>query len=231
MVHPPELEVLGLLWAIASDCWKNAAGELSLSISIGVGKGLTAVLSRSCCRGPASGRGMDPIGGARHSPIAKRLSPYTTAVSSVAVACRVECSKGLIHGSPPDWSWTHHPTWAGTIPQADATARCGLGLRTGYRCCIPAAIIEVNRRVCSIVSSRPSFARGRKAPTPVHVLARTLLVQPNAEILAYRQGFDTPLDCDTLAVRSVEGTGPACTLELTARSKPVRVSNRGYTCR
>ena len=54
------------------------------------------------------------------------------------------------------------------------------------------------------------------APPPAPVFPQTLLVQPNAEILAYRQGLTPALIATLSRFARWKGLGPACTLELTA---------------
>ena len=56
------------------------------------------------------------------------------------------------------------------------------------------------------------------APTPpaAHAFSQTLLVQPNAEILAYRQGLTPSLIATLSRFARWNGLGPACTLELSA---------------
>src|SRR6185295_12289463 len=55
---------------------------------------------------------------------------------------------------------------------------------------------------------------GGPEPAPPPAFPQTLLVQPNAEIIAYRQGL-TPALIETLSrFARWKGIGPACTLEL-----------------
>jgi hypothetical protein len=56
---------------------------------------------------------------------------------------------------------------------------------------------------------------GEKEPTAPPAFPQTLLVQPNAEILAYRQGLTPGLIAALSRFARWKGIGPACTLELT----------------
>jgi hypothetical protein len=58
------------------------------------------------------------------------------------------------------------------------------------------------------------FANGPE-PAAAPVLPQTLLVQPNAEVLAYRQGLTPSLISLLSRIAAWKGIGPACTLELT----------------
>ena len=115
------------------------------------------------------------------------------------------------------WLWEHHPSWSGLLSSANAgndwLATLTLSLLH------PLRLVEVQRgenhgvrlsdlgrhllQAASLPATSPSFPQ-------------TLLVQPNGEILLYRQGLTPSLIAKLSRFARWQGIGPACTLELNA---------------
>jgi hypothetical protein len=118
------------------------------------------------------------------------------------------------------WLWEHHPSWAGGLPPAAAKDR-GAAWAAGYLLGVayPLRLVEAAPAEDGWVVRLSALGRHlyANAPEPPGVPAfpQTLLVQPNAEILAYRQGLTPGLIGTLSRFARWKGIGPACTLELT----------------
>jgi hypothetical protein len=115
-----------------------------------------------------------------------------------------------------EWLWTHHPSWAGVLPDAGAADR-GAAWVSAFLLGVayPLQLVEVSGELVRLAPlGRHLFANG-PAPANPPAFPQTLLVQPNAEILAYRQGLTPALIATLNRFARWKGLGPACTLELT----------------
>jgi hypothetical protein len=157
-----------------------------------------------------SGRGWQPDAGAAR--------PHVSA-SLLAMLLLSRLSDGQwAHAESIDtWMGKHHPYWNGSADQPVGMVPFLLGAAYLLR----------------LVQSRPG-ARGktlvRLSPTGRWVLGlaerppasptfpQTLLVQPNLEILAYRQGLTPSLIVALGKFATWKGLGPACTLQLEPQS-------------
>jgi hypothetical protein len=119
-----------------------------------------------------------------------------------------------------DWLWSHHPSWAAAVPKDAAHDRGaswvrGLLLGVAY----PLGVVEVTGAGGSELVRLSALGRhllfGEKEPPAPPSFPQTLLVQPNAEVLAYRQGLTPGLIAVLSRFARWKGIGPACTLELT----------------
>ncbi len=119
-----------------------------------------------------------------------------------------------------EWLWAHHPSWSGGLPK-DAQGTRGTGwveaLLTGVL--YPLRLVEVatdNGMSATLTDlGRHLFADAPKPADPPD-FPQTLLVQPNAEIIAYRQGLTPALVASLTRFARWKGFGAACMLELTA---------------
>lgn len=116
-----------------------------------------------------------------------------------------------------EWLQTHHPYWTNESVRPSrqqpwvATFLLGLGY--------PLRLVQVRQASDTEPLVRLSPA-GRwllgqaEMPPPPAVFPRTLLVQPNLEILAYRQGLTPALVARLSRIATWKTLGPACTLQL-----------------
>jgi hypothetical protein len=121
-----------------------------------------------------------------------------------------------------EWLWAHHPSWSGTLA-ADAQKKQGApwveALLLGT--CYSLRLVEVMPHSDGSAAVRLSdlgkhlLAGGPKPPEPPN-FPQSILVQPNAELLAYRQGLNPSLIGKLTRFAKWKSLGPACTLELTA---------------
>ncbi|HSQ57646.1 MAG TPA: helicase-associated domain-containing protein [Gemmata sp.] len=115
-----------------------------------------------------------------------------------------------------EWLWTHHPSWAGIIPDGGVEDRgaewvAAFLLGVAY----PLQVVEVAAGLVRLSPLGKHLLAGGPAPLNPPAFPQTLLVQPNAEILAYRQGLTPALIAALSRFARWKGLGPACTLELT----------------
>ncbi|MFO0849010.1 MAG: hypothetical protein U0871_10725, partial [Gemmataceae bacterium] len=119
-----------------------------------------------------------------------------------------------------DWLWEHHPAWSGTLPK-DQIKSHGRGWVEAYLLGVayPLQLVEVAQadgwKVRLSAFGRSLLAGGPEPPAPP-AFPQTLLVQPNAEVLVYRQGLTPALIGELSRFAAWKHLGPACTLELSA---------------
>jgi hypothetical protein len=117
-----------------------------------------------------------------------------------------------------DWLWEHHPSWAGTLPKGEDRVR-GRGWVEAFLLGVafPLGLVEAAQpdgwRVRLTTLGRHLLAGGPEPPAGP-AFPQTLLVQPNAEVLAYRQGLTPALVTRLSRFAEWKGLGPACTLQL-----------------
>src|SRR5439155_3429027 len=111
------------------------------------------------------------------------------------------------------WLWEHHPSWAGGLTKESGTAWVEaflLGMAYQLRL-VEAKPAGRGWRVRLADLGRHLLAGGPE-PAPPPAFPQTLLVQPNPEVLAYRQGL-TPAPIGSLSrVARCKGIRPAFTL-------------------
>lgn len=114
-----------------------------------------------------------------------------------------------------EWLWSHHPTWAGVLPTGtnDKGAVWVRGFLLGVAYAL--GVTEASGELVRLSAFGRYLLLGEKEPPAPPAFPQTLMVQPNAEILAYRQGLTPSLIAALSRFAGWKGIGPACTLELT----------------
>lgn len=115
------------------------------------------------------------------------------------------------------WLWAHHPYWSGTLSEAEAATGGHLWVNSWlYAVPIPLQIVETwQGRVRLTPLGRWYFQGGGDVPAlTAPPFPQTLLVQPNAEIIVYRQGLTPSLAAELTGFAQWKRIGPACVLEL-----------------
>ncbi|MCI0703145.1 MAG: helicase-associated domain-containing protein, partial [Planctomycetia bacterium] len=79
----------------------------------------------------------------------------------------------------------------------------------------PLGLLEVSGEALRLSPFGRHLLAGESEPSTPSVFPQTLLVQPNAEVLAYRQGLTPALIAALSRFARWKGIGAACTLELT----------------
>lgn len=114
------------------------------------------------------------------------------------------------------WLVEHHPWWAGRRA-ATGVPQFLLGLAYQLRLVQATPKTDSGWLVRLSPSCRWLLGLGEQPPTPT-AFPQTLLVQPNLEILAYRQGLTPELIGRLTLFAGWKSLGPACTLQLQAES-------------
>lgn len=204
--------VLALLWAKAVGLLTERDGALE-----------AAAFSRSW-EGPLFGllaelfaalplvEAWDPLSGYTPSDNTSSLSATPTAGFLALLLARTFVSPEAI----AEWLWSHHPSWAAALSAEEAKER-GAGWVRGllFGVAYPLGVVEVNEEFVRLSAFGRHLLFGDKEPPAPPSFPQTLLVQPNAEILAYRQGLTPNLIASLSRFAKWKGIGPACTLELT----------------
>jgi hypothetical protein len=115
------------------------------------------------------------------------------------------------------WLWHHHPYWAGVLPPVEAQeGGRGWVERWLHTIPLPLQMVEIwNKRVRLTPLGRWYFQGAGESELPnLPSFPQTLMVQPNAEIIAYRQGLCPSLVADLSTLALWKRIGPACVLEL-----------------
>lgn len=206
--------VLALLWAVEAGLLHEADGELRANpfpaawdaSLLPVLTQLFAALTRLEAWTPLTG----------YAPGDTGVSPLPSAGLLALLLVRNWTEPAAVAG----WLWEHHPSWAGTLPKEAEKTRGRawveaflLGVAYPLRL-IEAAHAEGGWVVRLADLGRHLLAGGPEPATPP-AFTQTLLVQPNAEVLAYRQGLTPGLIGVLSRFARWKGIGPACTLELT----------------
>jgi hypothetical protein len=208
----PEPGVLALLWSEATELLEETDGELRAApFPVTWDVGLIPTLVDLFAALPRL-EAWDPVAGYR--PGDNGVSPFpSAALLSLLLVAR---GTGVDPAAVAAWLWDHHPSWAGGLTKDSGTAWVEaflLGVAYHLRL-VEAKPAGNGWRVRLADLGRHLFAGGPE-PTPPPAFPQTLLVQPNAEVLAYRQGLTPSLIASLSRFARWKGIGPACTLELT----------------
>jgi hypothetical protein len=115
-----------------------------------------------------------------------------------------------------DWLAARHPAWKGKKPATIGVAAFLLGIAYSLR------LVQANKAAGGWVIRCTPLARWlfgvAKHPPKLAAFQQTLLVQPNLEVLAYRQGLTPELIAGLSKVATWKTLGPACTLQLEPHS-------------
>ncbi len=216
----PDIGVLTLFWALGSGKLAIIDGELTLpkDSRTAAGRSLSEEVVELFAA-IATIEAWDPLHGYRvlegqlsALPSASLLLALLLAAAKPGQWCRAEPLAA--------WLWEHHPAWQNGLntaaQQAGGTPWVeSLLLGVFY----PLGIVEVAEHEGRFIRLSPFgrslFAGEAKIPEAPAFL-QTLMVQPNAEIIAYRQGLTPTLIGRLSRFARWKSLGPACTLELTA---------------
>lgn len=215
----PDPGALVLFWAQAAGQLEEHEGELRAKPIADGAESLWDVLERMLAALPLI-EAWDPLGG--YAPNETGLAAFPSA----AFLCLLLLAAGsrkptdaVPPGAIATWVWDHHPSWAGTLPPA-THKEFGKSWIEAFLFGVahPLRLVETveapdGRRVRLSDLGRHLLAGGLE-PAPPPAFPQTLLIQPNAEVLAYRQGLTPELIGTLSRFARWKGLGPACTLEL-----------------
>lgn len=220
LVVLPDIGVLTLFWALGAEQLAIIEGELTLpkAARTATNRPLTDELV-VLIAGLSSIEAWDPLLGYR------LIEGQLSAVPSAAVLLLLLLAKaepGQWCESAPlaAWLWEHHPSWQnGLSPEALQLRGTPWVESLLFGVFYPLGIVEVVERGGRFIRLSPFgrslFTGGPKVPD-APAFPQTLMVQPNAEIIAYRQGLTPTLIGRLSRFARWKSLGPACTMELTA---------------
>ena len=219
LVAVPDPGVLALFWANAAGLLDEKDGELHAGpFPERWGSQLGPALA-DLWAGLTAVEGWDPLAG--YAPSDDGLSTLPSAgLLAVLLVARVPAGGWADSRAIAEWLWEHHPAWGGAL-SPDAQKVRGLPWVEAFLLGVayPLRLVEANSggHVRLTDFGRHLLAGGPE-PAAAPVFPQTLIVQPNAEILAYRQGLTPALVAKLTRFARWKGVGPACTLELTPES-------------
>lgn len=221
LAKAPDPGALALFWAAAAGLLQETNGELQARpLPDSWESPLPAVLADLFAAWPHV-EAWDPLAG--YAPSDTVMSPLPSAallsLLLLARGGRKPAESWFAPAAIARWLWDHHPSWAGTLPQAihkDYGLPWVEALLLGVF--YPLGLLEALEtgegvRVRLAELGRSLLAGGPE-PAPPPAFPQTLLVQPNAEVLAYRQGLTPALIGSLSRFARWKALGPACTLEL-----------------
>jgi hypothetical protein len=156
-------------------------------------------------------------------PEAMGLAPFPSAgVLSLLMLASAPAGRWVAPSDIAEWLWAHHPSWSGAL-ESEAQKSHGAGWVEAFLLgpCYSLRLVEALPNSEGPAAVRLSdlgahlLAGGPKPPEPPG-FPQSVLVQPNAELLAYRQGLNPSLIGKLSRFAKWKALGPACTLELTA---------------
>lgn len=218
-VRVADAGVLALLWAVAAGLLADEGGELRAVPFPAAWEGtLSATLTDLFAALPRV-EAWDPLAGYNLSDTGLSPTPTAGFLALLLLAKRARTapdSPWVSVAAIAEWMWTHHPSWAGMIP-AEAAKDKGTGWVMAFLIGVafPLQLVEVAGELFRLSPLGRHLLAGDREPANAPTFPQTLLVQPNAEILAYRQGLTPTLIGNLSRFAQWNGLGPACTLVLT----------------
>lgn len=206
-----EAGVLALLWAKAAGLLTERDGSLEAGTFSPAWDGPLPNLLAELFTALPLVEAWDPLAGYAPGDDSLSLSPMPTAGFLALLLARDWGSPDAV----AEWLWSHHPSWAAVLP--GGTADKGAAWVRGYLLGVayPLGIIEVAGDLLRLSAFGRHLLLGEPEPPAPASFPQTLMVQPNAEVLAYRQGLTPALITSLSRFAKWKGIGPACTLELT----------------
>ncbi len=144
----------------------------------------------------------------------------TTALQLMAILSRQEATHWTNARELAEKLWEFHPAWPSTLSK-DAQRDYGTTWVVAFfeQIALPLRIVEAHaedRTHYRLSEFGRHVTLGCPEPTAPAIFPQTLVVQPNAEVLAYRQGLTPSLLAKLSSFATWKQIGAACTLELNA---------------
>ena len=217
LVEVPDAAILVMSMGMATGLFVAESGELRAgTFPVSWDTGLTAVLTDIWSALPGI-TNWDPL---RGYGVAETREPFPI-VATVAI---------LLLAAQPESVWTHpgdiaeylqsnHPDWTSSLGDEDAENWIE-SMLLGWA--LPLHLVEATQDGEGWWARLTHLARhllsAGPAPDLTNPVARCLVVQPNTDIIAYRQGLTPALIVKLSRFADWKMLGPACTLGLSAES-------------
>jgi hypothetical protein len=149
-----------------------------------------------------------------HAPPASAANPYPSAyLLAMLLLARLPEDEWTPPQTIEDWIAGHHPYWV--VSKTNDSGIKTYLLSVAYALRLVQAVKGADGEWLVRLSSLGRWVMGQMPKPPVlPSFKQTLLVQPNLEILAYRQGMTPELIGSLTKFATWKGLGPACTLQL-----------------
>lgn len=211
----PDQAILSLFWALATKLLRESEGELRANpFPPSWHENLSEVL-KDLLAGLFRIDGWDPLLGNLSS--GESPCPFRTAgLLTLLLISAAPAPAWVSMASVAEWLWVHHPSWSGTIPAGQHESRGQAWVVALVRGLLqPLQMVETSPTDEARLTALGRAVLGL-APEPslAAIYPQTLLVQPNAEILVYRQGLSPALLSRLTQFARWKQIGAACTLEL-----------------
>jgi hypothetical protein len=157
-----------------------------------------------------------PLTGAIADPPGEPAAVATAGLLTAILLSAVPENHGVPIDQLADWLWEHHPSWPSIVPTEHARNR-GIAWVEGWLTAIavPLGIAEFANNAARLTPLGRSILDGTPVKSDLPAFPTSLLVQPNGELIAYRQGLSADLIRTLSRFARWKVIGPACTLELT----------------
>lgn len=210
--------VLAFEWAVTAELFRNGSSEYHAEAIIpGWNDGLWPTLTRLYTRFFAI-ESWDPRKG--YTPSDETPSPTPTAVLLIFDQFARQPQSMKTSADLAKFLWENHPSWPSVLSREDAKTLGEPWVEAFLQS------IAFPLRLVEVIAGEPrryrltDFGRhllcGDAEPAAPPVFPQTLTVQPNAEMIVYRQGLTPHLIAELTRFAVWKQFGPACTLELTA---------------
>lgn len=202
--------VLALLWSATAGLLESNDGALTATAFPSEWDGPPLPLLATLFAALPLVDAWDPLSG--YAPSESGLSPTPTAGLLAVLLARDWVAPDEVAA----WLWSHHPSWASALPPntQDKGAAWAKAYLLGVA--FPLGLLELSGDFVRLSALGRHLLFGEKEPPAPPTFPQTLMVQPNAEILAYRQGLTPGIVAALSRFARWKGIGAACTLELTA---------------
>jgi hypothetical protein len=143
-------------------------------------------------------------------------APATLSTSALLIGLMLSQLKhGTTIQAVADWLWEHHPHWPHQIPK-EHTKNRGFDWIKSYVLGVtePLGIMEIAGENIRLTPLGKHFFTDSPLPETAPIFPQALMVQPNAEIIAYRQGLSPHLISQLSRFAEWKVIGPACTFAL-----------------
>ena len=145
-------------------------------------------------------------------------SPYASAqLLALLLLARLPTREWVHVSTVETWLHAHHPFWKGGKAKPTGIAAFLLGIAYLMRLVQTSSDSDGNSLVRLSDTGRWLLSLTAQPPV-VASYSQTLLVQPNLEVLAYRQGLTPSLIMALTRFATWKSVGPACTLQLEPQS-------------
>ena len=219
LITLPDVGLLSLEFAQSARIVSNRDGELRHESAPAIWNGKLAAALLSLSRGLLTIRNWDPLTGHLSSD---ETCVFPSVILPIFVLLRSLPENDWVQAAPlADYVYSRHPAWSSLLKKkADQShlwvEKTLLGI--GYPLRLIEAVQEPGGWWFRLGDIGRSLLAGQAAREPDHEFNQTLIVQPNGEMVVFRQGLSPELIGKLTRFADWRTFGSACTMEVTATS-------------